>query len=147
NNSNSNNSNSNNTTNNESKASSGDLSAKRESVVNYALKFVGNPYVYGGTSLTKGADCSGFVSTIYKSFDYKIARDSRSQASSSGKQASYSNALPGDLIFYTNSSGTVNHVAMYIGNGKVVHAANSRQGIIVSQANYRNIYKVKRIIY
>lgn len=145
-----NNNSSNNNTNdkpkNESNTSSGNSSVKGQSVADYALKFVGNPYVYGGTSLTKGADCSGFVSTIYRGFGYNIARDSRSQAATSGKQVSYSDALPGDLIFYTNSSGNVNHVAMYIGNGKVVHASNPRQGIKVSQARYRDIYKVKRII-
>jgi cell wall-associated NlpC family hydrolase len=118
----------------------------RNEVVEYALKFVGNPYVWSGTSLTKGADCSGFVQAIYADFGYSIPRVSRDQAASAGIKVSESDLLPGDLIFYANSSNIVSHVAMYIGNGKIVHAANSRQGIIVSQYRYRDIYCVRRII-
>ncbi len=121
-------------------------SGSASKVVKYALKFVGNPYVYGGTSLTKGADCSGFVQSVYRDFGYSIPRDSRSQAASAGKRVSEGDIAPGDLVFYTNSSGTVNHVAMYIGNGMIVHAANSRQGIITSHYKYRNIYCVRRVI-
>ncbi|HHV09785.1 MAG TPA: C40 family peptidase [Clostridiales bacterium] len=127
-------------------SSSGSSSESRSKVVKYALKFVGNRYVYGGTSLTKGTDCSGFVQSVYRDFGYSIPRDSRSQAASAGKKVSESDILPGDLVFYANSSGTVNHVAMYIGNGMIVHAANSRQGIITSQYKYRNIYCVRRVI-
>lgn len=119
----------------------------REEVVDYALKFVGNPYVWGGTSLTKGADCSGFVYSIYGGFGYKLERVSKDQAKTAGKKVSESEILPGDLIFYANSRGTVNHVAIYIGNGKIVHAANKRQGIIVSHYKYRDIYCVRRVIY
>ncbi len=116
-------------------------------IVAYALKFVGNPYSWGGTSLTHGADCSGFVQAIYADFGYSIPRTSREQAVGAGKKVSESDLQPGDLIFYANSSGTVNHVAMYIGNGKIVHAANSRQGIITSQYKYRDIYCVRRVVY
>lgn len=121
-------------------------SAKASEVVNYALKFVGNRYVWGGTSLTKGADCSGFIKSVYGDFGYSLPRTSRDQAASAGRIVSESSIQPGDLVFYANSKGRVNHVAMYIGNGKIVHAANSRQGIIVSKYNYRDVYRVRRII-
>lgn len=127
-------------------SSSGSNSDLRSKVVSYALKFVGNRYVWGGESLTNGADCSGFTQSIYGDFGYSLPRVSRDQASSAGKRVSESDILPGDLVFYANSSGSVNHVAMYIGNGKIVHAANSRQGIITSQYRYRDIYCVRRII-
>lgn len=110
----------------------------------YAQKFVGNPYKWGGESLTRGADCSGFVQTIYKQFGYSIPRTSREQATY-GKKVSVDSMQPGDLIFYA-SKGRVNHVAMYIGNGMIVHAANSRQGIIRSKYNYRAVYCVRRVI-
>ena len=125
-------------------SSSSDIHSK---IVSYALKFVGNPYVWGGESLTRGADCSGFVQAIYADFGYRIPRTSREQAASAGKKVSESELQKGDLIFYSNSSGTVNHVAMYIGNGKIVQAANSRQGIITSQYKYRDIYCIRRIVY
>lgn len=130
--------------NNSSGSSSG--SGNGQAIANYALNFVGNPYVWGGTSLTNGADCSGFVYSVYSHFGYSIPRDSRSQAAGAGYEVSVSNIQPGDLIYYTNSSGSVNHVAMYIGNGKVVNASNERDGIKISQYNYRTPYKVKRIV-
>ncbi len=132
--------------NSSSQSSSGSNSDLRSKIVNYALKFVGNRYVWGGESLTNGADCSGFTQSIYGDFGYSLPRVSRDQASSAGKRVSESDILPGDLVFYANSSGSVNHVAMYIGNGKIVHAANSRQGIITSQYRYRDIYCVRRIL-
>lgn len=125
---------------------SSSLSELRNEVVSYALKFVGNPYVWGGESLTHGADCSGFVQAIYADFGYSIPRVSRDQATY-GKKVSESDLKPGDLIFYANSRGTVNHVAMYIGNGMIVQAANSRQGIIKSSYKYRDIYCIRRIVY
>lgn len=121
--------------------------AKRQQVVNYALKFVGNRYVYGGTSLTNGTDCSGFTMQVYKAFGYSIPRTSRTQVGAGTKvKVSTSTLKPGDLLFYTNSSGTINHVAMYIGNGKVVHASNPRSGIKVSKYNYRTPCAARRII-
>ncbi len=125
---------------------SSSASELRSEIVAYALKFVGNRYVWGGESLTKGADCSGFTQAIYEDFGYRIPRVSRDQAVSAGKSVSVSDIKPGDLIFYANSRGTVNHVAMYIGNGMIVHAANSRQGIITSNYKYRDIKCVRRII-
>lgn len=115
-------------------------------IASYAQKFVGNPYKWGGESLTRGADCSGFVQAVYADFGYSLPRTSRSQASSAGRKISVDELKPGDLIFYANSSGTVNHVAIYIGDGMIVHAANSRQGIIRSKYNYRNIHSCRTIV-
>jgi len=129
-----------------SSSSSSSADKKRQEVVNYALKFVGNPYKWGGESLTKGADCSGFAQAIYRDFGYSIPRVSRDQAQSAGILVNQSDLKPGDLIFYANNKGVVNHVALYIGNGKIVHAANKRQGIIVSNYKYRKIHSVRRII-
>jgi cell wall-associated NlpC family hydrolase len=127
-------------------ASSSSNSSLRQEVVNYALKFVGNRYVWGGESLTNGADCSGFTQAIYADFGYSIPRTSYQQAAGAGVRVNESEILPGDLVFYANSGGTVNHVAMYIGNGRIVHAANRNQGIITSQYRYRDIYCVRRVI-
>jgi cell wall-associated NlpC family hydrolase len=102
----------------------------REAMVNFALQFVGNPYVWGGTSLTNGADCSGFVQSIYAYFGYSLPRVAEDQACY-GTQIPIGSAQPGDLIFYAKN-GYVYHVSMYIGNGQVVQAANSRVGIITS---------------
>ena len=126
--------------------SSSDIASLQQEIVTYALKFVGNRYVWGGESLTNGADCSGFTWRIYKDFGYSIPRTSREQAVSAGRQVKLSDRQPGDLLFYTNSSGTVNHVAIYIGNDRIVHAANSRQGIITSKYNYRDVYRVRRVV-
>lgn len=117
----------------------------RSQIVNYALKFVGNPYVWGGTSLTNGADCSGFVQSVLRNFGVSIPRVSRDQANS-GKSIKSNEMRPGDLIFYTNSRGTVNHVAMYIGNGQIVHAASRRSGIKISTWNYRSPAKIRNVI-
>ena len=118
-------------------------------VVNYALQFVGNPYKYGGTSLTNGADCSGFVQSVYAHFNYSLSRTSKEQAKTAGYtdvSLKESELQPGDLIFYAKSNGVVYHVALYIGDGKVVHAANSKSGIIVSEYNYMKPYKARRVI-
>ena len=106
-----------------------------QAVVNYAAQFVGNPYVYGGSSLTNGADCSGFTMRIFEHFGVSTGRTSRDQASN-GKQISLSEIQPGDLLFYA-SGKTINHVALYIGNGKIIHASTSKTGIIISNAYYR----------
>lgn len=119
--------------------------ARRAQIVNFALRYVGNPYVWGGTSLTKGADCSGFVQSVMKNFGISLPRVSRDQ-SKSGRAVTSSQMRPGDLIFYANSSGTVNHVAMYIGNGQIVHAASRRSGIRISTWNYRTPYRIRNVI-
>ena len=113
----------------------GQISQTRIDLVNYALQFVGNKYVWGGNSLTKGVDCSGFTKQIYKKFGITLPRTSRTQPSA-GKKIKSSEAQPGDLFFYGDSDG-INHVAIYIGNGKIVHAANKKDGIKISNAYYR----------
>ena len=116
------------------------VSATRTAMVAYAKQFLGNPYVYGGTSLTDGADCSGFTMRIYEHFGYSIGRSSRDQAAG-GRSINLSDAKPGDLLFYA-SGDYINHVAMYIGDGKIIHASSTTTGIIISQANYRTPCKV-----
>ena len=121
-------------------------SLKGYKVAVYAQKFVGNRYVWGGTSLTHGTDCSGFTMSVYRKFGYRIPRTSREQ-SRYGKRVSFSNLKPGDLIFYTHGTGRVNHVAMYIGKGKIVHASNPRTGIKISRYNYTRPKCARRIAY
>ena len=114
-------------------------SAQGKEIAIYACGFVGNPYVLGGTSLTSGADCSGFTQAVYKAFGYKIPRTSYQQRSV-GKEVSYAEAQPGDLICYAG------HVAMYIGNGRIVHASSAKTGIKYGYATYREILAVRRIV-
>lgn len=120
-------------------------SSKRTQIVNYATQFLGNPYVWGGTSLTNGADCSGFTMSVMRHFGISLPHHSGSQAGS-GRAVSSSQKRPGDLLFYTDSGGTINHVAMYIGNGQVVHASNARDGIKISTWNYRTPAKIVNVI-
>ena len=119
--------------------------AFRNSIVNYAVQFVGNPYVWGGTSLTNGADCSGFVQSVLRHFGISVPRVSRDQARS-GNRITSDQMRPGDLVFYANSSGTINHVAMYIGNGQVVNAASRRSGITIYRWNYRTPVAIRDVI-
>ena len=119
-------------------------SSTRLSMVAYAKQFLGNRYVYGGTSLTGGIDCSGFTMRIYQHFGYSIPRNSAAQASAT-RTISSSDARPGDLFFY-GYGGSVSHVAMYIGGGQVIHASNERTGIKISNAFYRTPIKVGRVI-
>ena len=113
---------------------------KGKTVASFAQRFVGNPYVWGGTNLNTGADCSGFVKSVYKSFGYNLPRSSASQRSA-GRKVSYSKKQPGDLICYNG------HVAIYIGNGKIVHASSKKTGIKISpKANYRKVLSVRRIV-
>lgn len=119
-------------------ASSGG-SATGQQIASYACQFVGNPYVSGGTSLTNGADCSGFTYRVYADFGYSIPRTSYAQRSA-GRAVDYANAQPGDIICYSG------HVALYIGNGKIVHASTQKTGIKISNAQYREILAVRRIV-
>ena len=116
----------------------------RDAVVAYAKQFVGNPYVYGGTSLTKGADCSGFVMRVYEKFGISTSRVSRDQANN-GTEIPVSQIKPGDLVFYS-SGGEINHVAIYIGDGQIVHAANKQLGIRIGSLNHRTPVKAVRLI-
>ena len=116
------------------------VSDVRVDLVNYATQFVGNPYVWGGTSLTNGADCSGFVQSVYANFGVSLPRTSYEQQNA-GYEVSYADAQPGDLICYGG------HVAIYMGNGQIVHASNARDGIKVSDnAAYRTITSVRRLV-
>ncbi|MBQ3782702.1 MAG: C40 family peptidase [Lachnospiraceae bacterium] len=116
----------------------------RTSMVAFAMQYLGNRYVYGGTSLTNGTDCSGFTMRIYQHFGYSIPRSSAAQASFT-RTISASEAQPGDLFFYGNGR-SVGHVAMYIGGGQVIHASNARTGIKISNAFYRTPIKVGRVL-
>ncbi len=114
------------------------------SIASFALQFVGNPYVYGGSSLTNGTDCSGFSQSVFRKFGISLPRTSRDQAGV-GKKISVSSARAGDLIFYARN-GRINHVAICIGGGRVVHASNPSTGITTSSINYRTPYCARRIV-
>lgn len=110
-----------------------------KSVIDYATQFVGNPYVYGGTSLTNGTDCSGFVMSVYANFGVSLPHSSSALRSRGYDVGGLANAQPGDIVCFSG------HVALYIGNGQIVHASTSKTGIIISNANYRSILAVRRI--
>lgn len=121
------------------------VSDVRVDLVEYAKQFVGNPYVWGGTSLTKGADCSGFVLAVFKKYGISLSHSSRAQANE-GTKISASDLKPGDLIFYGNGKGNINHVAIYIGGGQVIHASSPKTGIKISSYKYRTPVKCVRVI-
>lgn len=110
-----------------------------KSVIDYATQFVGNPYVWGGSSLTNGTDCSGFVMSVYDNFGVSLPHSSSALRSQGYDVGGLSNAQPGDIVCYSG------HVGLYVGNGQIVHASTSKTGIIVSSATYRNILSVRRI--
>ncbi|SDB68176.1 C40 family peptidase [Butyrivibrio sp. INlla16] len=114
-------------------------SASGQNIANYACQFVGNPYVPGGTSLTNGADCSGFVYAVYKAFGITVPRTSYSQATY-GREVSYQNAQAGDVIYYGG------HVGIYLGGGRIVHASTARTGIKYENATYRTILTIRRFV-
>lgn len=114
-------------------------SASGQAVVDFAKQFVGNPYVYGGTSLTNGADCSGFVMSVYANFGVSLPHSSAADRNVGASVGSIEEAQPGDIICYSG------HVGIYAGNGMLVHASTSKTGIIVSSATYRNILSIRRI--
>ncbi|MGB8455641.1 MAG: C40 family peptidase [Anaerocolumna sp.] len=116
-----------------------DSDSIRKEIVDYALQFEGNPYVWGGTSLTKGADCSGFTQSVFKDKGINIPRTSRLQAAG-GRKVSFNTIKPGDLLFYRKNN-IINHVAIYIGNQKVISASSKSTGIRISEYNYREPYK------
>jgi len=114
-------------------------SANGQAIANYACKFVGNPYVFGGTSLTNGTDCSGFTQSVYAHFGISIPRSSTSQRTV-GRGVSYAEAQPGDIVCYAG------HVAIYLGGGKIVHASSERTGIKYGNATYRTIITIRRVV-
>ena len=114
--------------------------SKGQSVVNYAKRFLGNPYRWGGTSLTHGADCSGFVMSVYRHFGKSLPHSSYAQRNVGRRVSSLSKAKPGDIICYSG------HVAIYMGNNRVIHASNPRDGIKITKgAAYRSIVTIRRI--
>lgn len=121
------------------------VSDVRVDLCQYAKEFLGNPYVWGGTSLTKGADCSGYVLSIFKKYGISLPHSSVAQAGS-GTTIQVSEAQPGDLIFYGNGR-SINHVAIYIGGGQVIHASNPKTGIRISNVSYRSPVKAVRILH
>ena len=112
-----------------------------QDVISYACQFVGNPYVWGGTSLTDGADCSGFTQSVYAHFGISLPRTT-SEMVHAGYAVSFEEAQPGDMIFY----GDGGHVGLYMGDGNIVNALNSRKGICICSATYTNIYAVRRVL-
>lgn len=119
-------------------------SSVAKNIVSYAKQFLGNPYVWGGTSLTDGIDCSAFVQAVYKEFDYKLPRTSRQQVKI-GKEVEENDLQVGDLVFYADDD-YVNHVGIYIGNNKIIHASNPKDGIKISKYNYKSPYAIRRIL-
>lgn len=130
--------------------SASNLSALRAAIVIEAKKHIGLKYVWGGNSLTTGCDCSGFCIAVYKKVGINgslLPRTSAGMAASSkGKKVTLATAKPGDLVFYGDSSGTVNHVAIYIGNGQIIHEAGKAYGCKISNVNYRKVLKIKNFI-
>lgn len=126
-----------------SSSSSSSSSNRAAGIVSYAMQFLGNPYVWGGTSLTNGTDCSGFTMGIYRHFGYYLPRTSAAQAAAT-RSVSSSEVQVGDLFFY--GSGSVSHVALYIGGGQIIHASNARDGIKISSAYYRQPLKIGRVM-
>ena len=112
---------------------------KGQAIVDYACQFIGNPYVWGGTSLTNGADCSGFVQSVFAHFGVSLPRTTWDMENV-GTPVSYEEAIPGDIILYNG------HVGIYMGNGQIVNAINSAKGIGILPATYANIITIRRII-
>lgn len=118
----------------------------RKAIVEYAMQFLGNKYVHGGKTLAGGTDCSGFTSLIYKDFGYSISRTPGGQYSGDGRSVSYDEIQIGDIICYGKSSSKCTHVALYIGDGQIIHEANSKKGVVIYRADYDNIIAIKNII-
>ena len=119
----------------------------RRAIVDYALQYVGSNYVHGGTSLATGTDCSGFTCFVYADFGYSISRTPSGQYSGAGRSIDYSEIQPGDIICYSSNGGkSCTHVGLYIGDGQIVHAANSRKGVITSTADYSPIIGIRNVI-
>ena len=119
----------------------------RKAIIEYAMQYLGHSYVSGGKSLASGTDCSGFTCFIYADFGYGISRTPAGQLSSAGRSIDYSEIQPGDIICYSSKKGKAcTHVALYIGDGQIIHAANSRKGVIISRADFEPIVGIKNVI-
>lgn len=118
----------------------------RAAIVEYAMQYLGNAYVHGGSSLAGGTDCSGFTCFIYADFGYSISRTPSGQLSSAGRSIDYSQIQPGDIICYTSNGKSCTHVGLYIGDGQIIHAANAKKGVVISDADYSTILGVKSVI-
>lgn len=115
------------------------VSELRTAVVDYAMQYLGNRYVHGGQSLASGTDCSGFTCYLYSAFGYSLSRTPQGQYTSAGRSIDMSQIQPGDVICYSSNGSTCTHVGLYIGNGQIIHAANSRKGVIISNYDYDGI--------
>ena len=113
-----------------------DTTETRRNLVNYGMQFLGTPYKYGGMSLTQGIDCSGFTQEVYKTANVSLHRESYNQKTQGVYVNSIHEAKPGDLLFYTDQNGQVNHVAIYIGSNQILHACESRGGVTITTYNY-----------
>lgn len=119
----------------------------RKAIVDYAMQYLGNKYVHGGSSLAKGTDCSGFTCFIYSDFGYSISRTPGGQYSSDGRSISAEEIQPGDIICYSSNGGkSCTHVALYIGDGQIIHEANSKKGVVIYEADYDTIIGIKNVI-
>lgn len=125
-------------------ARNGDTSLLRSQMIDYAMQFLGNRYINGGQSLVDGTDCSGFTCFIYRDFGYSIDRTPAAQYQNAGRSVSLEEARPGDIVCYGKSS--VTHVALYMGNGKIIHSANSRKGVVIYDVGYDNIIGIKSVM-
>jgi len=111
----------------------------RTAIVDYAMQYLGNRYVHGGQNLATGTDCSGFTCYVYQAFGYSLGRTPQGQYTSAGRAVDLSQIQPGDVICYSSNGSTCTHVGLYIGNGQIIHAANSRKGVIISNYDYDGI--------
>lgn len=119
----------------------------RKGIVDYAMQYLGNKYVHGGSSLAGGTDCSGFTCLVYAQFGYSISRTPGGQYSSGGRSISQEELQPGDIVCYSSNGGkSCTHVGFYIGNGQILHSANSRKGVIISDINYSPVIGMKNVI-
>ena len=125
-------------------ARNGDTSLLRSQMIDYAMQFLGNRYINGGQSLVDRTDCSGFTCFIYRDFGYSIDRTPAAQYQNAGRSISLEEARPGDIVCYGKSS--VTHVALYMGNGKIIHSANSRKGVVIYDVGYDNIIGIKSVM-
>ena len=123
------------------------VSELRSAIVNYAMQYLGNRYISGGQSLAGGTDCSGFTCYTYAAFGYSLSRTPQGQWGSNGRKVSVEEAQPGDIVCYASGGGKCTHVGIYIGNGQIIHSANSRKGVIISNIYYDNTFVgIKNVI-